>query len=161
MNRTLFLALLLTGLETLHGIEPSDSSQLIDCGADRAVLLKGTEAQDGRYAIGWTIRQRSKDAKPVDWSAWSKQDDDLFAFLDRYETQDPERPNTPYELNNCVIDLKQKKMLILPSDWPYFPHKNRGHLDVVWSPVSKDSRYALIQNDARFSTHNLWLIVID
>lgn len=158
MNRTLCFALFFTGLETLQALEPSDSHKLVDCGADKAVVIKDTESQDGRYAIGWTIRRRSKDAKPVNWSAW---DGDLITFINRYETQDPERPHAPYELDNCLIDLKEKKMLILPSDWPYWPHKNRGYLDVVWSPVFKGSRYALVQNDSRFYTHNLWLAVID
>ena len=159
MNRTIvFVIFIAAGSASLRTADALDSSKLEEFGAETVALFDGVKSPDGRYAMGWTIHPKSKDAKPVDWSAWGKQQHPGFGFLSRYEFG---RENDPYEISDCFVDLQQKKMLILPSDWPYWPHKNHGSFDAAWSSVSGELKYALLQNQARFGTANLWLIVID
>jgi uncharacterized protein YecT (DUF1311 family) len=180
-------AMLLLGGVCLRAAEDAvnpQSGHLIECGADKVVLFSLPTSPDGRYAVGWTLRAKSKDAKAVDWSKWKP---GMFAnaFLEEYEFVDPEIAGgglaplmdaaksappasasasasapagrrAPYELLDGVVDLKKKTFLPLHSAWPYWPDQNHGQLNVAWS-----GRHAVIINDARFFTMNVWLITMD
>jgi uncharacterized protein YecT (DUF1311 family) len=159
--------------------EGSDG-RVIACDGDKVVLFDDTTSRDGRYAIGWSLRRVDPKAKPVDWSLWNV--DEPYDFLDKYDYLGPEvtgsgeapladamksvpatgsanqAPRAPYELYECVVDLKKKRMLPLRSDWPYWPHKNHGDLNVIWSGEAGGVNYAVVVNGARFSTANLWLV---
>jgi hypothetical protein len=129
--------------------------KLIDCGSEKAVTFEKTRSPDARYAIGWTLRPKKLNVQPVDWNHWNP--DTALSFFERYKFSLDEE-DVPYELINCVIDTQEKKLLSLQSDWPNWPLKNRGYLVAVWSVEQDGRRYALVQNDARFFTVNLWLI---
>jgi hypothetical protein len=161
MNRTAIVLIFITaGIASLGAAGRPPSSKIVRFGTETAVLFDGLKSPDGRYAVGWTIRPRSKDAQPVDWAGLKL--NFVYKFLDRYETQEPGRPDTPYELNNCVVDLHEKKMLVLPAEWANWPgNGSHGSIDAAWSSASGQARYALVQNEGRFSTYNLWLVVID
>jgi uncharacterized protein YecT (DUF1311 family) len=157
----------------LHAAEKEElGGKLIDCGADKVALFDQPLSPDGRYAIGWTLRANKPDAKPVDWSKWDPESD----FASQYDFLEPEivgsgmaplvdaakslpkppadwKSSTPYTLVDCVVDLREKKLLTLPSLWPYWPHKNHGSLSVTWD----DDRAAIV-NEARFFTADVWLV---
>jgi hypothetical protein len=136
------------------------SKRLIDVGTTKVAVFEETVSSDGRYAIGWSIRPHTKNAKPVDWSLWDPNDASKLTNVCTYlpgEISDDD----DYELYDCVIDLKAKKILELASADPEYTGKNRGFLAVAWSPAGKGTRYALFENDFRFSNVNLWLITID
>jgi uncharacterized protein YecT (DUF1311 family) len=120
--------------------------------AQAAGVFEETLSPDHRYAIGWTILVKNPGASPVQWITWNPDSNDNFVAL--YGSDD-------YELTNGVIDIKGKAFLALPSDDPNIPPKNRGYTVAAWSPEKHGVRYALVQNDARFYTENLWLITID
>ena len=161
MTRTaIFVISIAAGIASLNAASRPRSSKIVHFGTETAVLFDGLKSPDGRYAVGWTIQPRSKDAQPVDWTGLKL--NSVYKFLDRYETQEPGRPDTAYELNNCLVDLHEKKMLVLPAEWANWPgNGSHGSIDAAWSSASGQPRYALIQNEGRFSTYNLWLVVID
>lgn len=153
-----FLALLTVSACWLFAHAVALGGSVIDCGAEKVVLFVGTNSPEGNYAVGWTLRPKHAGTAPVDWSAWD--DETPEALLDRYEWGS-EQADAPYELVDCVVDLTRKKFLVLPSDWPDWPHKNRGYIDVLWGSAVQGHRHALIQNDSRFYTHNLWLVTFE
>jgi Putative peptidoglycan binding domain len=156
MNRTIvFVIFIAAGIASLRTADALNSSKLVKFGTETVALFDGVKSPDGRYAVGWTIRSKSKDAKPVDWSTWNP--NSRLTFYSRYDFLDG-----PYEVEDCFVDLQQNKTLILPSEWAYWPGKNHGSFDAAWYLASSGKlKYALLQNEARFSTVNLWLIVID
>jgi len=138
----------------------------IDCGADKVVLFDDATSNDGRYAIGWTLRARDPKAKPVDWKLWDS--DNPYDLFDKYDYLDEDtgypgvRPRiTPYELFECVVDLKKKQLLPLRSEWPYWPNKNHADFQVIWSTATDGSQHAIVKNDARWFTENLWLVTAE
>jgi uncharacterized protein YecT (DUF1311 family) len=138
----------------------------IDCGADKVVLFDDATSKDGRYAIGWTLRARDPKAKPVDWKLWDP--DSPYDLFDKYDYLDENlgypgvRPRvTPYELFECAVDLKKKRLLALRSDWPYWPNKNHADFQVVWSNATDGTQYAIVKNNARWFTENLWLVTAE
>jgi len=155
--------------------------KVIVCGRDKAVLFDDATSEDGRYAIGWSLRPATQNAKPVDWSLWNPEEPydlfDKFDFLDPEMTGSGQAPladamksvpasppsnqaqRAAYELFECVVDLKKKQMLPMRSGWPYWPHKNHGDLHVIWSHKTGGVDYAVVANGARFSTANLWLVI--
>jgi uncharacterized protein YecT (DUF1311 family) len=137
--------------------EDSDIKPLVDCGVDKAVIFE--KSKDGQYATGWTIRPKDKQAEPVDWTLWGKEDPSTF--MNRYDWNNMDKDDAPYELLDCVIDLKRKNMLLLPSNRGYYSHKDRAGFTVLWSPQADSRRFALIVSDARFCTRNLWLVEIN
>jgi uncharacterized protein YecT (DUF1311 family) len=149
---------------------------LIDCGTDKVVVFSQPASPNGRYTVGWTLRPNLKQAKAVDWSKWSPEQS-ANLFLEPYNFLDPEivgggtaplvdaaksapvgpeGRGAPYELLDVVVDLKKKTFLPLRSAWPYWPGKNHGELAVVWN-----SHHAVIVNQARFFTMNVWLVTMD
>ncbi len=136
------------------------STHVVDCGQNKAVPFDETLSSDRRYAIGWTVLVQNKKAKPVDWSQWDATD--TSKFIDTYlSDSDEPRDKDDYAFVNCVIDLDGKTLLLLSSDNADFPQKNRGYLVAAWSLPEKGRQYAMVENDARFYTSNLWLITID
>jgi len=138
------------------------SSHVVDCGGTRAVPFDETVSKDGRFAFGWTIKARHAGVKPVDWSQWSAEDPEKFleAYVFDAESVAPGAAED-YGVVDCLIDLQARTLVELPSEQPNYPGKNRGYSVVAWSEPSEGHRYALIENDARFGTANLWLIRID
>lgn len=131
----------------------------IQCGAGKVVLFDDATSKNGRYAIGWSLRPRNPKVKPVDWSLWNP--DDPYDFLDKYPYLDPATGATagaPYELFDCAVDLNKKRLLPLRSDWPFWPRKNHGDFQVSWNDAPGAAQYAIVKNDARFGTEDLWLI---
>jgi uncharacterized protein YecT (DUF1311 family) len=141
------------------------SVPLLDCGGDKVVLLDDATSKDGGYAIGWTIRARTSKVKPVDWSSWDAESPN--DFFNKYDYIDPDiedpgsaKPSEPppYEVFDCAVDLKDKQVLPLPSTWPYWPGKNHASFRLIWSAPAGGTQYALVDNDARWGTENLWLV---
>lgn len=176
------MALMLMALaSTLYSQDPADDpndGKLIDCGADKAVLFGKTMSPDGRYAAGWTLRRLDPKAERVDWSKWDAHAN-ANSFLDDYDYFDPQvtgsgeaplvdaaksalapagQPAAPYELLDCIIDLKKKTLLPLPSSWPYWPNKNHGDFKVIWHRAADGTEYATVFNEARWFTHDVWLV---
>lgn len=157
MKKACSLFLLLFAL--IARADNNSCKRIIDVGTTKAVPFEETVSPDGAYAIGWTILPKNSSVKPIDWSKWTGETiEDFFVSPD---SPDDDSFDQKYDVTNCLIDLKRKTYLILPSDQPDYPCKNRGFLVAAWSPVENGTRYALVQNDARFSTENLWLITID
>lgn len=172
-------ALLFPSLLRLNADDDDDHYTLIDCGAGKVVLFKDAGSPGGRYAIGWTIRRIDPKAEPVNWTLWK---DDPNDFLDKYNcfdaritgsgmaplidaaksapalSSDAKVKGPPYELLDCVVDLKKKELLPLHSKWPYWPRKNHGDFEVVWNRDDSGIDYAVVINEARFFTEDIWLI---
>lgn len=149
------------------------TNKVVECGSDKVVIFDRPLSPDRRYAVGWTLKTNKPDVKPVDWSKWKADSD----FLEAYDFFIPQivgtgiaplvdaakelpRPikedwksGAPYELSDAVVDLKKKRVLFLRSLWPYWPGKNHGELSVTWH-----GNRALIVNEARFFTANMWLV---
>ncbi len=134
----------------------------MDCGAEKVVVFADTTSKDGRFALAWTLRPNLK-KDPVDWSTYTRDPDGSFSFLTRYATEDNEgdMEKGDYLAVDGVLDWTTKKFMPLPTTVPYFPGKNRGHLSVTWSKSQRGFRFAVVANDTRFSTADLWLVVID
>jgi len=135
-----------------QGAEPD---QPIDFGNLKIVLFHDTASGNGRYAVGWTIRPRGKNTKPVDWSLWTSTEDTV-AFQNRYPWDDDNAKEPSYELADFVVDLKDRTALELNGSWepPRYPRVN-------WSSEINGRTYALLNKDHHFGTRDLRLIVID
>jgi len=156
MKSAVFLFFLLVALSAWA--DNVTSKRVVDAGSSKAVVFEETVSPDGHYAVGWTILPRNK-SKPVDWSLWDPEEPSKL--IDSYVDPDAYQDKGDYELINCLIDLKGKKLLELPTDDPDYPRKNRGYIVTYWKPTGQGTRYALVESDARYSTENLWLIRID
>lgn len=133
--------------------------QFVNCGSEKIVIYDGTVSPDGLYAVGWTIRPRRIGAAPVDWSTLPPNREDIWpSFLDRYPFP-IDSTDAPYDLVNGFVNIKGKSFLVIRT-CDYYPNKNHGNLDVIWSPKYDGRRYAIIQNDGRFNTWNLLLVTI-
>jgi uncharacterized protein YecT (DUF1311 family) len=175
------LAVVFFGLGLMAAVGKEEAGGgVIECGGEKVVLFDKSGSTDGRYAIGWTLRAKGAGAKPVDWSLWDP--DHPYDLLDKFDYLDPEitggglaplvdamtsvpreegagkRTRAPYELYDCVVDLKKKRLLALRSTWPYWPNKNHGDLQVIWSAAKDGRESAIVSNEARFSTANIWLV---
>ena len=151
------LRLLLLSLVVLTGRagagDPPDGT-LVDCGAEKVAVFEGTTSPDGRYAFGWTIRP-ARNPKPVDWTAYDPAEP--YHLLEAYP-YDPDKSDPEYRLVDGVLDLRAHRFTALDSTFPYWPHKNHGTIGVAWSHGSQPGKFAVVHNDARFCTWNLWLI---
>lgn len=134
----------------------TDEPRVIDCGKEHAVTFENTTSPDGAYAIGWTLRPKRKDVPEV---KWSEDGPENVEEMPTGWNEDDEK--LPYKLIDCLIDIRRKKLVELPSDCPYVPHKNHWNLEVKWSQETNGRRYGLLANQARFSTSDLWLIAMN
>jgi uncharacterized protein YecT (DUF1311 family) len=151
----LFFSVLFLGIAPSRAQVPDGP---VDCGTNKVVPFSDCVSPDGHYAVGWTLYPKDPSAKPVDWSLWKS--DQVLDFLGRYDTfLDDDIPS--YLVANYVIDLQTKHLLNLPCNNPYIPQENHAFLQVFWSELQGSTRYALVQNDERFYTDNLWLVTID
>lgn len=152
-----FLRALLLCLVVLTGHvaaqDPLDGA-LVDCGAEKVAVFEDSVSPDGRYAFGWTIRP-ARNPKPVDWTTYNPKVP--FDWIETYPF-DPDDPNAEYRLLNGVLDLRAHRFTPLGSRFPYWPHKNHGEMGVAWSHGSRPGKFAVVNNDARFYTIDLWLI---
>jgi uncharacterized protein YecT (DUF1311 family) len=124
------------------------SYEPLDCGADKVVLVPGTQTSDGHYALAWTVLPK-KGASPVDWSLLPAQADE---FGRRYLDEDY-LVDAQYEPANLVVDPRAKKVIakIAQGEDPsYRPHKNRAFLVVAWGPEQNARRFALVQVTAKW-----------
>ena len=133
--------------------DPQDGA-LVDCGPEKVAVFEGSVSPDGHYAFGWTVRP-GRNQKPVDWATYNPHtiNDWLQAYL-----PEPDATNPDYTLVNGVLDLRTRKFTPVPSRFPYWPNKNHGDMGVAWSHGSQPGKFAVIHNDARFFTIDLWLV---
>lgn len=133
--------------------DPPDST-LVDCGTEKVAVFEGSVSPDGRYAFGWTFRP-ARNRAPVDWATYNPDhpNDWLQAYLPEPDATDP-----AYQLVNGILDLHTHQFTPLASRFPYWPNKNHGDMGVAWSHGSQPGKFAVIHNDARFYTIDLWLI---
>lgn len=135
------------------------TDQPVDCGNEKVAIFEGTASKDGRYALGWTVRPNRKPG-PVDWSSYRP--DDPGDFYERHPFvgtgNDYDMDKQDYQLVDGVVDLRAKKFTPLQGNSPYYPGKNHWGLFVSWSKDRGGIRRAVVGNQARFSTYNLWLV---
>ncbi len=131
-----------------------DDGGLVECGSETVAVFAGSVSPDGHYALGWTLRP-ARNRTPVNWTGYDPENlfDWLQAYLPPYEDPDP-----GYQLVNGVVDLRVHRFTLLASRLPYRPHKNHGGMGVAWSHGSQPGKFAVVSNDARFNTVDLWLI---
>jgi uncharacterized protein YecT (DUF1311 family) len=149
-----FLSAVLCGL--LFGAMPfawGQEEQLVDWGKTKIVPFSASE--DGRLAVGWTIRPARKNVKPVDWSLWSAEDTDDVKFFGRYPWDQSMAENPSYELVEVVADLKTRKFVEIDSG-------DKTGLDVIWSgAVAGGRRYGLLGKWHHRGSTMLTLVVED
>jgi len=153
MERLIILAMLLVCFPA----KSEETTGVIDSTPNKAVCFEKTLSDNGRFAIGWTLRPKGKKPKPVDWSLYDPKDP--AKLFDAYDW-DPHSNESPYEIVDGVIDLKQKRIVELPAENPYWPMKERGRFAVIWNKPFNGWQYGLVQNDFSYFTANLWLIAI-
>ena len=127
---------------------------LVDCGGEKIAIFAHSESAESQYAVGWTVRP-DRNKKPVDWSSYDPTN--LSAWLDKYPMDD-ELASGEYALVDGIVDLRAGKFTPLPTHAPFWPQKNHADFGVRWSGNEHGTRYAIINNDARWSTTNLWLV---
>ena len=150
MKRALFLIMLAPVLSA----QGQDTPQIIDCGTSKAATIQ--VSPDGNYAFGWTLVPLKSGTVSFDWSPYAMNGDPASGMPTvRFYSEDKQDPAYTYKLVDCIIDLKKKSWVELPSDAPYFPHRSHGYYTEVWS---SDGKYTLIQSDADWYTNNLWLV---
>ena len=157
MKPFLCLLLLVFLASRLPAQEPPDDPQagaLVDCGGEKVAIFERTESKDGHCALGWTLRPGRR-KEPFDWSAYNRSQP-VETVLASTADNDPEKGD--YVLVNGVLDLQGKVFTPLPSKDPYFPNYNHHGLSVAWSEERDGTRYALVSNDSRFSTNELFLV---
>lgn len=144
-------------LSSMAVAETPREAGVINCDVGKVTTFEGTASKHGKYAAGWTVRVRDRSARPVDWSLWGS-DAGRDTFRDKYIDHPNEDPKSPYEFMDCVIDLRRKTAVKLPSAEPYWLGQSHGDLHAYWGPDSELPVFGLIQNQKRFATENLWLI---
>jgi len=134
------------------GAEEDALPAAVVCGKDTVVLFGDTGSPDSHYALGWTIRPRTKDASPVDWSKY-KEEEIGNADLD-YPWDDEEGQNPAYVLTDGVVDLIGKSFRELPLENPISSHHNHRYIEALWPGKQK----AIVILDGRFWTSDLLLV---
>ena len=157
------LGFLLSGLGLVEGADFDDHaiSGPVRIEGGNAIAFDDSASPDKRYVFGWTMAPRDKNTKAPDWSTFKV--DDPLAFMDAYPTDsftDDSSTPQPYLERNILIDRRTGKTVSLKTEEILFPYKNRGYLATQWLLSDSTPGYALIQNDARFYTANLWLITL-
>ena len=122
---------------------------LVRCGNEQVAIIEDSASKDGRFAAGWTIRPKGKQAA-VDWSAYRR--DDTLPFLKKYglndnpgkDGDDPDKSS--YRLVNGVLDLRAKTFTAFAFESPYFPDKYRSELEAAWSVDRHGVRYGVLAN---------------
>ena len=136
---------------------PKQDPTVVDCGKLKVAVFAGTTSKDGNYALAWTLLPH-RVKKPVNWSAYDSKD--AGAFIGNYPTKDDLSPGD-YALIDGVVDLRAKRFTPLVTTQPYYPDKPEMELHVAWSDDQHGTRFALVGNDAKVRTYNLWLIEVD
>ena len=137
-----------------------NAGTLVDCGAEKAVVFEDTTSKDGHFALGWTLRPNRK-KELVDWSAYKRAESPAamaLTLMEKYPTNDDEPAKGDYLLVNGVLDLTAKKFAALPIKDPHFPGRNHHGVSVTWSEDRQDTRFAVVSNDDRFATVDLFLV---
>ncbi|HWB58278.1 MAG TPA: lysozyme inhibitor LprI family protein [Chthoniobacteraceae bacterium] len=130
-----------------------DLFKLVEAGGMKVVIFNHMKSPDGRFALGWTI-------VGVDWSTW-----DGGSFGEAQS--DRSNHAKPHEEVDCVVDLKEKKMLRLPTDEPFIPYTGPNSAGISWGPETNGVRHALVTNPvtnedgSSSTTLNAWLVTID
>ena len=136
---------------------PRLDSTVVDCGRQKVAVFAGTTSKDGHYALAWTlVPHRVK--RPVNWAAYDPKDPGTF--IGSYPTRDDLSPGD-YALIDGVVDLRARRFTPLVTTQPYYPQKPEMELHVAWSDDGRGTRFALVGNDAKVRTYNLWLIEAD
>ena len=131
-----------------------DDGGLVECGAETVAVFAGSVSPDGHYAFGWTIRP-ARNQTPVSWAGYDPENP--YTMLEAYP-YDPDKSDPEYRLIDGVLDLHAHRFTPAESTFPYWPNKNHGHLGVAWSHGSRPGKFAVVRNDARLCTWNLWLV---
>lgn len=158
-NRLLLLCLALwvTRIRAQDSGDDPKGGTLVDDGTGKVAIFAHTESPDGQYALGWTIRP-DHNKTPVDWSTYDAKNP--FDWIQKYPMNEDNMASGEYALLNGVVDLHAGKFTPFETGLPYWPHKNHANLGVAWSGDLHGTRYGIVNNDARWSTTNLWLVAI-
>lgn len=158
--------LLLAGLLSLRALASGQASipdpnagRPVDCGNESVVPFAHTASSDGRYALVWTVRGHRASAKAVDWTSYMS--DPNSDWLKGYPAFVKDFSPDGYDLLNGVVDLAAKKFFPLSTTQPFQPDGNHHELWAAWLDSPRGKRYALVANNSRWSTSNLWLITLD
>ncbi|HEX7262415.1 MAG TPA: lysozyme inhibitor LprI family protein, partial [Luteolibacter sp.] len=151
------LALLATIGLLAHPLRAEDGHRYVTvpCGKEVAVLYKGSESPAKHYALGWTIRPLTNDARAVDWGKFEKEGRDYlrpeeFLFEDGYYRDDVfiDKKKT-HQILIGLIDQRSKSFkTICDTDPPDAPLYGWHDLIVRWI----DEQHALILIDAKWAT---------
>jgi len=158
--KTLFYTAMVLGMTLING-PADDLPRLIESNLGKAVTFSGTTSPDGKYALGWTLKAKNSNVAPVDWSLWKPDDDTAFITLPQYNFDDDDPKARLYTLQDVIIDLTTQYATVLPSTFPYSPHKNNGDLHVLWSSEKHGPVYAVVVNDNALGTWDMWLVKAD
>ena len=154
MKPLLTLLLCLVVLTGRAAPRDPDDGDLVDCGPEKVAVFGDSVSPDGRYALGWTLRPASNPA-PVNWATYHPNNAVEWLQAQQFETDDA---RADYLIFNGVIDLRAHRFITLASRSAYWPHKNRGNMSVAWSHGAQLGKFAVVSNDTRFDTVDLWLI---
>lgn len=125
----------------------------MDLGKTKMVAVSVSD--DGRLAVGWTLRPAHKNVKPVDWSLWSADDTDSGKFFDRYPWDPSTSDLPPYEIVELVADLKTGKSVEIDSG-------DKRALSVIWSKAEAGGRrYCLLSKSRHWGATVLTLVVAE
>ncbi len=138
--------------------EPADDPRadtLQDCGAEKVAIFAGTTSKDAHFALAWTLRPNRKKT-PVDWSTYKR--DEPMAIMEKFPISDEDPTAGDYILVNGVLDLTAKRFTVLPIEDPHFPGRNHHGIAATWSEDRQGTRFAVVGNDGRFATNQLFLV---
>ncbi len=119
------------------------------------VPFAGLESPDKRFAIGWTLVKVQGESPKIDWQRLGEGVDQ---FLDLYPPREVTEQDSGYSIQNVFLDRKTENGVVLQSSQPMWPGKNRGHISVAWAPFNENGVVALVSNDVRLFTANLWIV---
>jgi hypothetical protein len=89
---------------------------------------------------------------------WNRLRDGGPRFLDFYGPKEITEQESAYSIQNVFMDRETGNILVMQSRQPMWLGKSRGHLSVAWSPSWESGVVALVANDVRFFTANLWVV---
>jgi hypothetical protein len=111
------------------------------------------QSPDKRFAIGWTMLRVGINGQEID-----RNRDGVPRFLDLSGPKELTEQESADSIQNVFMDRETGNILVMQSRQPMWPGKSRGHLSVAWSPSRESGVVALVANDVRFFTANLWVV---
>lgn len=148
---------------TARAADDAPPPPLVTCGAERVAIFMDTQSKDGRYALGWTLRDPHA-PPPAPWSLYDPDGPAASVMRRLVDDAGADRPGETLTPVAGIVDVRGHRFSPLTFRERAFPGRARDDDEVAWLEGASDPRIGVVVHNhdgKRATTSDLLLATLD